>query len=189
MTWGLSGSCNERGSVQVVHSSKGWILKTGFVVGLAVVVLSGCASMGMEGKFTDLKPGVPGSEVTARLGKPVRTTDAPDGGKTLEFSDTPIGSICYKVQLDAAGNVVATRDMFTDEHLASIKHPMTVAELEKAMCVGASRSGPNGRGEMAWDWVIRQPGIRDGERFIAYVKSGHVVRSERIMIIKDDGGS
>lgn len=140
----------------------------------------------MQANFNALQPGAPESEVIARLGKPVRVTEGPNGGRTLEFSDTPVGSICYKVQLDANGSVVAARDMFTAEQLATIRHPMTPTELEKAMCVRPSVNGPNGRGEMAWEWVTRQPLIHNGERFVAYVKNGHVVRSERIVIIKDD---
>lgn len=151
-----------------------------------MLLLSACVTIGTQANFNALKPGMTTAEVTGRLGKPVRTTAGPDGGTVLEYSDTPLGDICYKVQLDASGRVVAARDMFDGAELVAIRPPMSQAQLAEAMCVGPEVSGPNGRGEMVWDWVIRQPGIRDGESFTAYLKNGRVVRSERLTILKDD---
>ncbi len=80
---------------------------------LAALLIAGCA-------FTPLRPGMSREEVVAQYGKPSRVVPLPAGTR-LQYSLQPAGQSVLMVDLDAAGKVVAVRQMMTLAELSKIE--------------------------------------------------------------------
>ena len=88
-------------------------VKTVSSLALAVLLVAGCA-------FTPLRPGMSREEVLAQYGKPSRVLALPAGSR-LQYSSQPVGQSALMVDLDAAGKVVAVRQMMTLAELSKIE--------------------------------------------------------------------
>lgn len=78
---------------------------------VAMLLVAGCATV---------QPGMSREEVMAHLGKPSRVL-ALASGTRLQYSTEPAGQSVVMVDLDAAGKVVAVRQMMTFAELSKIE--------------------------------------------------------------------
>jgi hypothetical protein len=78
------------------------------------LLLAGCAS------FTALQPGASREEVLARYGAPARVVPL-NGGARLQYSRQPAGQSAVMVDLDAAGRVVAVRQVLSAQEFSKIE--------------------------------------------------------------------
>ncbi|MDO8717674.1 MAG: hypothetical protein Q7K20_01635 [Polaromonas sp.] len=78
------------------------------------LLLAGCAS------FSALAPGASREEVVARYGTPSRVLPL-SAGTRLQYSRQPAGQTAVMVDLDAAGRVVAVRQVLTAQEFSKIE--------------------------------------------------------------------
>ena len=88
-------------------------IKTVSSLALAVLLVAGCV-------VSTLRPGMSREEVVAQYGKPSRVLALPAGSR-LQYSSQPAGQSALMVDLDAAGKVVAVRQMMTIAELSKIE--------------------------------------------------------------------
>ncbi len=86
-----------------------------------VAVLAALASCASEP--TNLPLGTSRGEALQRLGQPTAVYPLPGGGERLQYSRAPAGFEVNDVDLDAAGRVVAIRQMLDDRAFDRDIHP------------------------------------------------------------------
>ena len=89
------------------------IVQTSFGLIAAALVLAGCA-------FAPVHPGMSSSQVVASYGKPTQVV-ATGFGSRLQYSRQPAGQSAVMVDLDAAGKVIAVREVMTLQELSKIE--------------------------------------------------------------------
>jgi hypothetical protein len=90
------------------------VVKTFFSLALAVLFMAGCAS------FSALQPGMSREDVVARYGTPSRVLPL-NAGIRLQYSRQPAGQTAVMVDLDAAGRVVAVRQVLNLQEFSKIE--------------------------------------------------------------------
>lgn len=140
----------------------------------AALLLAACAH---PWNSVGIAPGTPRSEVIARAGQPARVVPLPGGGERLQYTLQPWGRYAFMVDLDAAGRVVASRQVLTAPDLNRIEPgTWTRAEVERefgppAMVDGvASWDGPI----MVYRW--KEPGGGSDMFYYVYLDRAGVVR-------------
>lgn len=88
-------------------------LPTGLSLAASVLLVAGCA-------LTSVQPGMSREEVMARYGTPSRILPL-GAGTRLQYSRQPAGQSVVIVDLDAAGKVVAARQVLTPGEFSRIK--------------------------------------------------------------------
>jgi hypothetical protein len=89
-------------------------------------LLAGCAS------FSALQPGASREEALARYGAPSRVVPL-NGGIRLQYSRQPAGQTAVMVDLDAAGRVVAVRQVLNAQEFSKIEvGRWTQGDVERA---------------------------------------------------------
>jgi hypothetical protein len=88
------------------------------VVLAAALVLAGCAH---PWNLADVAPGTPRDVVVARAGQPVRVVPLAGGGQRMQYTLQPLGRYAFMVDLDAAGRVVAARQVLTETNFQRIQ--------------------------------------------------------------------
>ena len=88
-------------------------VKTVFCLAAAALLLAGCA-------FKPVMPGMSRDEVVASYGTPTRVLTAASGTR-LQYSTQPAGQSVVMVDLDAAGKVIAVREVMTLQELSKIE--------------------------------------------------------------------
>ncbi|MBX3653871.1 MAG: hypothetical protein KIS62_14085 [Ramlibacter sp.] len=83
----------------------------------AVVLAAGCA--GTPWAWQGVAVGMPRATVVDRLGPPTRSVTWA-GGERLQYSLQPAGQAAFMVDLDAAGNVAAARQVLVPAEFARI---------------------------------------------------------------------
>lgn len=112
--------------------------KTFFSFSLALL-LAGCAS------FSALQPGTSREEVLARYGTPTRVLPF-NAGTRMQYSRQPAGQTAVMVDLDAAGRVVAVRQVLTAREFSKIElGQWTREDVERAF-------GPPARVDHVASW-------------------------------------
>jgi hypothetical protein len=82
-------------------------------IAASALLMAGCAG-GFSIGAPDLAPGTPREQVLARMGPPGRVLPLPGGGQRLQYSQQPAGQYAWMVDLDAAGKVLAARQVLDD---------------------------------------------------------------------------
>ena len=88
-------------------------VKTVSSIAVAVLLMAGCA-------FTVAQPGMSQQEVIARNGTPSRVLPL-GAGTRLQYSGQPSGQWAFMVDLDAAGKVVAARQVLDRNEFSKIE--------------------------------------------------------------------
>ncbi len=86
--------------------------------GLSVIamaaLMAGCA-------LVPVKPGMSRDEVISRRGSPTAIVPLPSGGSRLQYSGQPAGQFADMIDVNAAGRVVAVRQVLTPSEFARIE--------------------------------------------------------------------
>src|SRR5690554_2327791 len=104
----------------MVARISGWL-----VMALALVVLSGCASM--QTQFARE------AELVAARGEPHRIWDNPDGTRTYEYSTQPNGSSTWMYTIDANGSIVEQHDALSPRNRARVERGMSKDEVARLL--------------------------------------------------------
>lgn len=89
------------------------IVKTVSSLAAAVLLMAGCA-------FTPVQPGMSRDQVLASYGAPTRVVPLGSGTR-LQYSRQPAGQSVVMVDLDAAGKVLAVREVMTPQEFARVE--------------------------------------------------------------------
>ena len=89
------------------------IFKTFASLAAVAVLAAGCA-------FTPVQPGMSREQVVASYGTPTRTVPLATGSR-LQYSRQPAGQSAIMVDLDAAGKVVAVREVLKQQEFLRIE--------------------------------------------------------------------
>ncbi|PTT82929.1 hypothetical protein DBR42_16400 [Pelomonas sp. HMWF004] len=147
-------------------------------------LLAACATPDRDAR---LKPGSSrAADVTALYGQPTRSWPEPDGGRTWEYSQQPMGRHCYMVRLAADDTVLSITDGLSPASRAQIEPGMTPEQVSRRLGTERSRVTYRNSGENVWDWTVepeQQGGY--GLRFNVHFKDGRVVRTTQSMVFGD----
>ncbi|WP_228151604.1 hypothetical protein [Pseudazoarcus pumilus] len=125
----------------MVARISGWL-----VMALALVVLSGCASM--QTQFARE------AELVAARGEPHRIWDNPDGTRTYEYSTQPNGSSTWMYTIDANGSIVEQHDALSPRNRARVERGMSKDEVARLLGEHDSVQIYRRLNEEVWDWRI-----------------------------------
>ncbi len=73
------------------------------------------------------------ADVRARFGEPEKIWDAPDGGRTFEYSRQPAGTKNYMITIGADGKMSALRQVLTPQNFAKVVPGMMVEDVRKTL--------------------------------------------------------
>jgi hypothetical protein len=94
-----------------------------------VVLVSGCA--GSPFASYEFAPGTPRQQVIERMGPPHRVVPIA-GGERLQYSMQPVGHFAWMVDVDAAGKVIRSRQVLTENDFHRIEiGKWTRADVER----------------------------------------------------------
>ncbi|MFY7867573.1 hypothetical protein [Roseateles sp.] len=158
-------------------------LKSLFLLAFVLMSLMGCASLEPARGLT---PGLPASEVVARMGQAVRVWTDADGGRTLEYSQQPMGQHCFMIKIGPDERLIRIEDTLQLSGRNRIQPGMTPEQVSRVLGKERSRMYFKLSGEDVWDWTI--PSEPDGkrQRFNVHFKDGVVLRTTYSMIFDDD---
>lgn len=88
------------------------------VAAVLALLLAACAH---PWNTAGIAPGTPRDEVIARAGQPRAVVPLADGGQRLQYSLQPMGQYAFMVDLDAAGRVVRSRQVLTEQEFNRIE--------------------------------------------------------------------
>ena len=91
---------------------------------IVCAAIAGCATVNVEDAVS---PGMPASEVSARLGKPIAEGRLPDNEAYWDYTREPNGY--YRVMFGPDGRVREVRNLHTEENFRNLKPGMTPAEV------------------------------------------------------------
>ncbi|MBL8343567.1 MAG: hypothetical protein JNL30_19010 [Rubrivivax sp.] len=102
-------------------------------------------------------PGQPRDALLARWGTPTAryALPAPTGGERLEYASGPFGRTTWMVDLDAAGRVMAARQVLNEAHFAEFSaraQGINQAELLRTLGRPGERHGAGIVGGEIWSW-------------------------------------
>ncbi len=148
-----------------------------------LLTVAACAGLDPARGIT---PGMSASAVMARYGQPVHVWPDADGGRTLEYSQQPMGQHCIMVKLDAEGRVLRFEDTLQPAGRARIVPGLSPQAVSRILGKERSRVFFKLSGEEVWDWTI--PSEPDGkrQRFNVHFKDGVVLRTTISMVFDDD---
>ena len=148
---------------------------------LCTLLLAGCVTA--PDRDARLQPGVSrGEDVMALYGQPRHIWPEADGGRTLEYSNQPMGRRCYMVRLGADGRLVGIEDGLSPASRARIEPGMTPEQVSRILGTERSRVLFKLSGEDVWDWTIEPDQIGYGMRFNVHFKDGRVLRTSQSMV-------
>jgi hypothetical protein len=89
------------------------LVETALCLAAAALLATGCA-------FTPVQPGMSRDQVVAIYGRPTRVVSV-DSGTRLQYSRQPAGQSVVMVDLDAAGKVMAVREVMKPQEFSRIE--------------------------------------------------------------------
>ncbi|MEJ6005823.1 outer membrane protein assembly factor BamE [Paucibacter sp. AS339] len=152
-------------------------------IGLLLLALAACASLDPGRSIT---PGMAATEVMARYGQPTRVWPDADGGRTLEYSQQPMGEHCYMVKLGPDERVIRIEDSLQLAGRNRIQPGMKPDEVSRLLGKERSRMFFKLSGEDVWDWSIPDEPGGKRQRFNVHFKDGVVLRTSYSTIFDDD---
>src|SRR5438128_2380159 len=122
---------------------------------VGVLLVSGCAVDRVPSLAT---PGMPASEVAARIGKPIAQGQLADGESYWDYSVQPMGYYNYRVTFGADERVREVRNLLTKENIARLEPGMTRAQV--AEIVGPSLHPDRyANGTTSWSYRYDDVGV------------------------------
>ena len=114
-----------------------------------LLALAGCDQQAIK----ELEEGVATeADVRARFGEPEKIWDAPDGGRTFEYSRQPMGRQNYMITIGTDGKMSALRQVLTPQNFAKVQPGMMMEEVRKMLGKPARITPFERQGEVAYDW-------------------------------------
>jgi hypothetical protein len=108
------------------------ILKRMCVMGLmsSLLALVACDAQ----RISELEEGVATeADVRTRFGEPEKVWDAPNGGRTFEYSRQPAGHKNYMITIGTDGKMSALRQVLTADNFAKVQSGMMMEDVRKLL--------------------------------------------------------
>jgi hypothetical protein len=121
---------------------------------VALALLAGCAGYGPGA----LRAGASEAEVRAHMmGQPSDTGSLAGGGRWLDYARGPKGKHTYRLEFDAAGRYVGSRQLLTDAAFEALPLASSAAEVRQRLGKPSeTRVGWRGVGEV-WSYRYEPP--------------------------------
>jgi hypothetical protein len=120
----------------------------------AVLALAGCAQL------KSVPAGTPIAEVEKQFGKPTTICTNNDGTKRMIWSEQPMGQYAYGSFVSKEGNVVAMKQLLTDEHFAMLAQgKWTDQQVTCEFGPPANTDGVAKGHEIVWAYRYKQSGV------------------------------
>ena len=122
---------------------------------LGGIVLTGCA---VDRLPQIAAPGMPATQLEARLGKPIAQGALPDGKTYWDYSVQPMGYYNYRVTFGADERVRDVRNLLTSQNIARLEPGMSRAQV--AEIVGVSLEPARyANGTTSWSYRYDDVGV------------------------------
>ncbi len=156
-----------------------------FPVLAAFVLAAACTHLGPGGIAAGVTTE---AEVRAKLGAPGMAWSEADGGKLLEYSGQPNGTLCRMIVIGPDGKVREIRQAFTEENFRRVVPGLTQDAVRRLLGAPEEKLRfalkPD---EEVWSWRIEDT-TEKTEYFNAYFgRDGRLLRSDRTVIYKASG--
>lgn len=114
---------------------------------LPALLLTACAVVPPQ-------PGSLQSEVLRQWGTPSARYTLTAGGQRLEYASGPFGRTTWMVDVDAAGRVVASRQVLNESEFLRVQSAPTLTrdELLRMLGTPGERRGGGWQGGVVWSW-------------------------------------
>jgi hypothetical protein len=120
----------------------------------ALIALAGCAQL------KSVPAGTPIAEVEKQFGKPTTICTNNDGTKRMIWSEQPMGQYAYGSFVSKEGNVVAMKQLLTDEHFAMLAQgKWTDQQVTCEFGPPANTDGVAKGHEIVWAYRYKQSGV------------------------------
>ena len=150
-----------------------------------LVSLAACVSVPSP---RSVSPGMSSTAVLAQYGQPVQVWPDLDGkgGKTLEYSQQPMGQSTLMIRVDGEGRVISIEDTLQAAARARVQPGWTPVQVSRLLGRERSRMFFKNSGEDVWDWTVPDDSINRRQRFNVHFKDGVVLRTSHSMIFDDE---
>ena len=116
---------------------------------LVLALLAGCDPQ----RISELEEGVSTeADVVARFGPPEKVWDAPNGGRTFEYSRQPEGHQNYFITIGSDGKMSALRQVLTPANFARVQPGMAMETVRRALGKPAYVTPYPLKRETHYDW-------------------------------------
>jgi len=121
---------------------------------LALLALGGCDPQ----RISELEEGVSTeADVRARFGEPEKIWDAPEGGRTFEYSRQPQGHQNYMITIGPDGKMSALRQVLTPLNFAKVQPGMMMEDVRKLLGKPMKTTPFKLKNEVEYDWRYLEP--------------------------------
>jgi outer membrane protein assembly factor BamE (lipoprotein component of BamABCDE complex) len=97
------------------------------------------------------------ADVRAQFGEPEKVWDAPDGGRTFEYSRQPQGHQNYMVTIGPDGKMSALRQVLTPQNFAKVQPGMVMEDVRKMLGKPMKTTPFKLKNEVEYDWRYLEP--------------------------------
>lgn len=155
------------------------------LAGMLCLSLAACVNVPSP---RNVAPGMSASAVLAQYGQPVQIWPDLDGkgGKTLEYSQQPMGQSAWMIQIDALGKVISIEDTLLAAARFRVQAGWTPDQVSRLLGRERSRVFFKNSGEDVWDWTVPDDSVTRRQRFNVHFKDGVVLRTSHSMIFDDE---
>lgn len=124
---------------------------------VVAALLAGCAS---DPRYS-VSPGMTGTEVSSRVGKPVATGRLPSGEEYWDYSTQPFGYRIERVTFAPDGRVQEVRNLLTEENFKRLQQGMSAADVARLIGPSApSEHRAYGGGTKSWSYRYDDVGVK-----------------------------
>jgi SmpA / OmlA family len=104
-------------------------------------------------RISELEEGVATeADVRAKFGEPEKVWDAPNGGKTFEYSRQPAGHKNYMITIGTDGKMSALRQVLSRENFAKVQPGMAMEDVRKLLGRPMKITPYELKREIHYDW-------------------------------------
>ncbi|MCV2360695.1 hypothetical protein LNV08_17115 [Paucibacter sp. TC2R-5] len=160
-------------------------LKKIALASLLCLSLAACVSVPSP---RSVSPGMSAAAVLAQYGQPTQIWPDLDGkgGKTLEYSQQPMGKSALMIRVDADGKVISIEDTLQPAVRARVQPGWTPDQVSRLLGKERTRVTFRFSGEEVWDWTVPDEMMGQRQRFNVHFKDGVVLRTTHSMIFDDE---
>nr|WP_315429580.1 outer membrane protein assembly factor BamE [uncultured Albidiferax sp.] len=143
----------------------------------ALLALAGCDPQ----RISELKEGVSTeADVRARFGEPEKIWDAPEGGRTFEYSRQPQGHQNYMITIGTDGKMSALRQVLTPLNFAKVQPGMMMEDVRKLLGKPMKTTPFKLKNEVEYDWRYMEPPNKSMVFTVVFDMDYRVLRTQSV---------
>ncbi|MDR7376030.1 hypothetical protein J2X19_000688 [Rhodoferax ferrireducens] len=143
----------------------------------AVLALAGCDPQ----RISELEEGVSTeADVRARFGEPEKIWDAPEGGRTFEYSRQPQGHQNYMITIGTDGKMSALRQVLTPLNFAKVQPGMMMEDVRKLLGKPMKTTPFKLKNEVEYDWRYLEPPNKSMVFTVVFDPDYRVLRTQSV---------